>query len=66
MTRTNTTSPFALVPSFETAWQDVDSSLERFCLTAGGQLERAQPGLLNLGGKNGTLFDRALFAPVRR
>ena len=35
MTSTTTTSPFALVPSIETAWQDVDSSFERFCLTAG-------------------------------
>ena len=26
MTSTTTTSPFALVPSLETAWQDVDSS----------------------------------------
>jgi putative transposase len=26
---------FARVPSLETAWQDVDSSFERFCLTAG-------------------------------
>jgi len=34
MTSTTTTSPFALVPSIETAWQDVDSSFERFCLTA--------------------------------
>jgi putative transposase len=35
MTSTTTTPPFALVPSLETAWQDVDSSFERFCLTAG-------------------------------
>ena len=35
MTSTTTTSPFALVPSLETAWQDVDSSFERFCLTVG-------------------------------
>ena len=38
---TTTTSPFALVPSIETAWQDVDSSFERFCLTAGiGAIEQ--------------------------
>src|SRR5215218_1561648 len=31
----------ALVPSLETAWQDVDSSFERFCLTAGiGAIEQ--------------------------
>jgi hypothetical protein len=30
-----TPSSLALVPSLETAWQDVDSSFERFCLTAG-------------------------------
>jgi putative transposase len=35
MTSTTTTPLFALVPSLETAWQDVDSSFERFCLTAG-------------------------------
>jgi putative transposase len=41
MTSTTTTSPFALVPSIETAWQDVDSSFERFCLTAGiGAIEQ--------------------------
>ena len=35
MTSTTTTPSFALAPSLETAWQDVDSSFERFCLTAG-------------------------------
>jgi putative transposase len=35
MTRTTTTSSLALVPSLEMAWQDVDSSFERFCLTVG-------------------------------
>src|ERR1700688_2402571 len=41
MTSTTTTSAFALVPSLETAWQDVDSSFERFCLTAGiGAIEQ--------------------------
>ena len=35
MTSTTTPSSLALVPSLETAWQDVDSSFERFCLTAG-------------------------------
>ena len=41
MTSTITPSSFALVPSLETAWQDVDSSFERFCLTAGiGALEQ--------------------------
>ncbi len=41
MTNTTTTSPLALVPSIETAWQDVDSSFERFCLTAGiGAIEQ--------------------------
>jgi hypothetical protein len=30
-----------LVPSLEAAWRDVDSSFERFCLTAGiGALEQ--------------------------
>ena len=45
MTSTTTTSPFALVPSIETAWQDVDSSFERFCLTAGiGAMANAMRG----------------------
>jgi len=34
-------SPLALVPSVKAAWQDVDSSFERFCLTAGiGAIEQ--------------------------
>jgi hypothetical protein len=41
MTSTTTARSFALVPSLETAWQDVDSSFERFCLTAGiGAIEQ--------------------------
>ena len=41
MTSTTTTSSLALVPSLEIAWQDVDSSFERFCLTAGiGAIEQ--------------------------
>ena len=42
MTSTTTTSSLgALVPSLETAWQDVNSSFERFCLTAGiGAIEQ--------------------------
>src|SRR4029453_16551624 len=41
MTSTTMTSSLALVPSLETAWQDVDSSFERFCLTAGiGAIEQ--------------------------
>ena len=41
MTTVNTPSPLALVPSLQTAWQDVDSSFERFCLTAGiGAIEQ--------------------------
>jgi putative transposase len=35
MTNLTTTSPTALIPGLEAAWQDVDSSFERFCLTAG-------------------------------
>jgi len=35
MTDLTTTSPIALMPGLESAWQDVDSSFERFCLTAG-------------------------------
>lgn len=41
MTNPSTTSPIALVPGLEAAWQDVDSSFERFCLTAGiGAMEQ--------------------------
>jgi hypothetical protein len=35
MTNTTTPSSIALAPSLAAAWQDVDSSFERFCLTAG-------------------------------
>jgi hypothetical protein len=41
MTIITTPSSLALVPSLKTAWQDVDSSFERFCLTAGiGAIEQ--------------------------
>jgi hypothetical protein len=41
MTTITTPSSLALAPSLETAWQDVDSSFERFCLTAGiGAIEQ--------------------------
>ena len=41
MTNPTTTSPMVLVPSLEAAWQDVDRSFERFCLTAGiGAIEQ--------------------------
>ena len=35
MTNISTTTRLPQSPSLETAWQDVDSSFERFCLTAG-------------------------------
>ncbi len=41
MTNTTTSSSLALVPSLRIAWQDVESSFERFCLTAGiGAIEK--------------------------
>src|ERR1700750_801665 len=41
MTSTTTTPSFALAPSLETPWQDVDRSFERFCFTAGiGAIEQ--------------------------
>lgn len=41
MRNSTTTSPMTPVPSVEAAWQDVDSSFERFCLTAGiGAIEQ--------------------------
>src|SRR4026209_123976 len=41
MTNVTTPSSLSLVPSLETAWQAVDSSFERFCLTAGiGAIEQ--------------------------
>jgi transposase-like protein len=41
MTNTTTLSSISLAPSLETAWQDVDKSFERFCLTAGiGAMEQ--------------------------
>src|SRR5215470_17320675 len=37
----STPSSLALAPSLKSAWQDVDSSFERFCLTAGiGAIEQ--------------------------
>jgi putative transposase len=35
MTKTTTASSITFAPSLEGAWRDVDSSFERFCLTAG-------------------------------
>ena len=35
MTHSTTASPIALMPGLEEAWQDVNGSFERFCLTAG-------------------------------
>ena len=35
MTNLTTTSPITLVPGLKTAWQDVNSSFERFCLMSG-------------------------------
>ena len=43
MSSATTTLSFVLVPSPETAWQDVDSSFARFCLTAG--IEAIEPKL---------------------
>jgi putative transposase len=41
MTNTITATRIPLFPSLEAAWQDVDSSFERFCLTAGiGAIEQ--------------------------
>ena len=41
MTTIITPSSLALAPSLKTAWQDVDSSFERFCLTVGiGAIEQ--------------------------
>ncbi len=41
MTNTTTLSSIALAPGLAAAWHDVDSSFERFCLTAGiGALEQ--------------------------
>jgi putative transposase len=41
MRNSTTTLPKTLVPSLEAAWRDVDSSFERFCLTAGiGAIEQ--------------------------
>ena len=41
MKNSTTTSPMTLPPSLEAAWQDVDSSFDRFCLAAGiGAIEQ--------------------------
>src|SRR5499427_10896124 len=54
MTTITTPSSLALVPSLETAWQDVDSSFERFCLTAG------------IGAIKQMLCEEAQHSPARR
>jgi hypothetical protein len=41
MSSTTKARSFAFVPRLEMAWQDVDSSFERFCLTAGIGSDRA-------------------------
>jgi hypothetical protein len=41
MTNVTTPSSIAPVPRLEMAWQDVDRSFERFCLTAGHRSDRA-------------------------
>ena len=41
MTNITTPSSIALMPGLEAAWQDVDSSFDRFCLVAGiGAMEQ--------------------------
>ena len=35
MTNPITTSAMTMVPSLDAAWRDMESSFERFCLTAG-------------------------------
>jgi len=41
MANTSTATCLPLLPSLEMAWRDVDSSFERFCLTAGiGAIEQ--------------------------
>jgi len=35
MMKTTTASPISLAPGLEAAWQDVNGSFERFCLSAG-------------------------------
>ena len=51
MTTATTASPLVLVPSLETTWEDVDSSFERFCLTAGiGAIERLCDDAQQLAG----------------
>ena len=41
MTNTTTATCLPPLPSLEMAWRDVDSSFERFCLTAGiGAIEQ--------------------------
>src|SRR5215831_4682184 len=54
MTTITTPASLALVPSLETTWQDVDSSLERFCLTAG------------IGAIKQMLCEEAQHSPARR
>jgi hypothetical protein len=56
MTTITTPSSLALVPSLEMAWQDVDSSFERFCLTAGRRRKNSPRQYLN--ADNGSSDER--------
>ena len=43
MANTSTATRLPLFPSLEMAWRDVDSSFERFCLTAGAGAVEQMP-----------------------
>ena len=59
MANTTTATCLPLFPSLEMAWRDVDSSFERFCLTAEDRGRRA-----NAARGRGAAYRRA--APSRR
>jgi transposase-like protein len=62
MTNASTVSSIALAPSLEAAWQGVDSSFERFCLTAGFEaMEQmlCEDAQRLAGPRHGRMRDRA-------
>ena len=67
MTNPTTTSPTTQVLSLEAAWQDVDSSFERFCLTADiGAEQMLREDVQRLAGRRNSRADRIGHRWVRR
>ena len=67
MRNSTTTSSMTPVPSLKAAWQDVDSSFERFCLTPGiGAIEQMLCDAQRLAGARHSRGTALATAGVRR